>query len=40
MTALSQTYAEEAKRQLMQLPMTSALEFLEDLTDFTVQREH
>jgi octaprenyl-diphosphate synthase len=40
MTALSQTYAEEAKRQLMQLPMSSVLEFLEDLTDFTVQRKH
>lgn len=40
MTALSQTYAEEAKRQLMQLPMSSALEFLEDLTDFTVQRKY
>jgi octaprenyl-diphosphate synthase len=40
MTALSETYAEEAKRQLMQLPMNNALEFLEDLTDFTVQREH
>lgn len=39
-TALSQTYAEEAKRQLMQLPMSSALEFLEDLTDFTVQRKY
>jgi len=40
MTALSQTYAEEAKRQLMQLPISNASRFLEDLTDFTVQREH
>jgi octaprenyl-diphosphate synthase len=40
MTALSQTYAEEAKRQLMQLPMSSASVFLEDLTDFTVLRKH
>jgi octaprenyl-diphosphate synthase len=39
MTALSQTYAEEAKRQLMALPRSSATEFLEDLSDFTIQRE-
>lgn len=40
MTALSQTYAEEAKRQLMILPRSAAVEFLEDLADFTVQREY
>ncbi len=40
MTALSQTYAEEAKRQLLLLPRSSATEFLYDITDFAVQREH
>ncbi len=40
MTALSQTYAEEAKRQLMVLPRSSATDFLEDLTDFTIQRKY
>lgn len=40
MTALSQTYAEEAKRQLMALPRSSAAEFLEDLADFTIQRKY
>jgi octaprenyl-diphosphate synthase len=39
MTALSQTYAEEAKRQLMALPRNDATVFLEDLSDFTTQRE-
>ncbi len=39
MTVLSRTYAEEAKRQLMALPMSPATRFLEDLSDFTVQRE-
>jgi len=38
MTALSQTYAEEAKRQLMLLPRSNATAFLEDLADFTIQR--
>ncbi len=39
MTALSQTYAEEAKRQLMALPRSGATAFLEDLSDFTIQRK-
>ena len=39
MTALSQTYAEESKRQLMALPRSSATSFLEDLSDFTIQRK-
>jgi octaprenyl-diphosphate synthase len=37
-TALSRTYAEEAKRQLMLIPKSAATYFLEDLTEFTVQR--
>jgi octaprenyl-diphosphate synthase len=40
MTALSQTYAEEAKRQLLLLPRSSASEFLGELTDFTIYRKH
>jgi octaprenyl-diphosphate synthase len=40
MTALSQTYAEEAKRQLMALPRSSATTFLEDLADFTINRKY
>ena len=40
MTALSQTYAEEAKEQLMPLPRSSAAEFLENLTDFTIYRKY
>ncbi|MDV3292896.1 MAG: polyprenyl synthetase family protein [Nitrososphaerales archaeon] len=40
MAALSQMYAEEAKRQLLLLPRSAATEFLEDITDFAVQREH
>jgi octaprenyl-diphosphate synthase len=40
MTALSQDYAEEAKRQLMLIPRSGATLFLEDLTEFTVQRSH
>jgi geranylgeranyl pyrophosphate synthase len=39
MTALSQTFAEEAKEQLMLLPRSSASEFLENLTDFTIYRK-
>jgi len=39
MTALSQTHAEEAKRQLMALPRSNAAVFLEDLTDFTILRK-
>ena len=38
MTALAQNYAEEAKRQLMVLPRSSATVLLHDLADFTVQR--
>jgi octaprenyl-diphosphate synthase len=38
MTALSRTYAEDAKRQLMLIPRSTATVFLEDLTDFSVQR--
>ena len=40
MTALSQTYAEEAKRQLMALRRSPATELLGDLTDFTIYRWH
>lgn len=40
MTALSQTYAEEAKEQLMLLPRSGASEFLQDLTDFTIYRKY
>ena len=40
MTALSQTYAEEAKRQLLMLRRSTATEFLEDIMDYAVQREH
>jgi octaprenyl-diphosphate synthase len=39
MTALSRNYAEEAKQQLMLIPRNSATTLLEDLTEFTVQRE-
>jgi octaprenyl-diphosphate synthase len=38
--ALSQTHAEEAKRQLMQLPRSPATVFLEELAEFSVQRKH
>jgi octaprenyl-diphosphate synthase len=40
MTAMEQTHAEEAKRQLMIFPRSSAIEFLEDLADFTIQRNY
>jgi len=40
MTALSQTYAEEAKSQLLNLRRSSATEFLGDIMDYAVQREH
>lgn len=39
MTALSRTYAEEAKRQLMLIPRSNTTSLLEDLAEFTVQRE-
>jgi octaprenyl-diphosphate synthase len=38
MTSLSRMYAEDAKRQLMLIPRSNATVFLEDLTEFTVQR--
>lgn len=40
MTALAQTYAEKAKRELMSLPRSEAVDFLGDLTEFTVSRKH
>ncbi len=40
MTALSQTHAEEAKRQLMLLPRSPATLFLEELAEFSVQRKY
>ena len=40
MTALSQTCAEEGKRQLLMLRRSSATEFLGDIMDYAVQREH
>jgi len=39
MTALAQTYAEEAKRQLIVFPRSEAAILLEDLADFTIQRK-
>lgn len=39
MTALAQTYAEEAKRQLLALQRNGATELLKDLADFTVERK-
>jgi octaprenyl-diphosphate synthase len=39
MTALAQTYAEEAKEQLMAFPRNEAIVLLEDLADFTIQRK-
>ncbi len=38
--ALAQTHAEEAKRQLMLLPRSSATVFLEEIAEFSVQREY
>lgn len=40
MTALAQTYAEEAKRQLLVLRRSPATLFLEELAEFTVQRKY
>lgn len=40
MTALSQDYAEVAKRQLMQLPRSNVTVLLEDLSEFTIQRKY
>lgn len=39
MTALAQNYTDEAKRQLMAFPRSGAIELLEDLADFTIQRK-
>jgi octaprenyl-diphosphate synthase len=39
MAALSRTYADEAKAQLMLIPRNAASSLLEDLTEFTVQRD-
>ena len=39
-TALSQENAEEAKRQLLILRRNPATEFLDDLTEFTIQRKY
>ena len=39
MAALAQTYAEEAKRQLLLLPRSEASVLLRDLAEFTVQRK-
>lgn len=39
MTALAQTYAEEAKRQLMAFPPSKAAVLLQDIADFTIQRK-
>jgi octaprenyl-diphosphate synthase len=38
--ALSQTHAEEARRQLMLLPRSPATVFLEELAEFSVQRKY
>jgi octaprenyl-diphosphate synthase len=39
-SALSQTHAEEARRQLMLLPRSPATVFLEELAEFSVQRKY
>jgi octaprenyl-diphosphate synthase len=39
MTAQAESYAEEAKRQLMHLPRNEATVLLEDLSDFTIRRK-
>jgi octaprenyl-diphosphate synthase len=39
MAALAQTYAEEAKRQLLALPRSDATNLLEDLAEYSVQRK-
>lgn len=40
MTAQAESYAEEAKRQLMQIPRNEATGLLGDLSDFTVLRDY
>jgi hypothetical protein len=39
MTAQAESFAEEAKRQLMQLPRNEATILLGDLSDFTILRK-
>lgn len=39
MTAFAQTYAEEAKMQLMAFPRNAPIAFLQDLADLTLQRK-
>ena len=40
MTAQAESYAEEAKRRLMNLPRNEATVLLEDLSDFSILREY
>lgn len=40
MAAQAQSYAEEAKRMLMHIPRNEATVLLEDLSDFSILREH
>jgi octaprenyl-diphosphate synthase len=40
MTAQARAYAEEAKRMLMHLPRNEATVLLEDLSDFSIMRQH
>ena len=40
MTAQAQSYAEEAKRRLLNLPRSEATILLEDLSDFSILREY
>ena len=40
MTAQAQSYAEEAKRRLMNLPRNEATVLLEDISDFSILREY
>lgn len=40
MTAQAQSYAEEAKRRLINLPRNEATALLEDLSDFSILREY
>ena len=40
MTAQAQSYAEEAKRRLINLPRNEATVLLEDLSDFTILRDY
>jgi geranylgeranyl pyrophosphate synthase len=40
MRAQAESYAEEAKRRLMNLPRSEATALLEDLSDFSILREY